>query len=133
LFIQKSVHVRCPCKPHAQPPSWRTTACQLSTTVYSIYSQLPFISSRDSSVGVATSYGLDDGGGRSSSPGKVKNVLFFTSSRPGLEFIQPLIQWVPGTISLRVNRPGRETDHSPPASVEVKKMWNYISTPHTPS
>jgi hypothetical protein len=32
------------CKPHAQPPSWRTTPWQLSTTAYSIYSQLPFIS-----------------------------------------------------------------------------------------
>jgi hypothetical protein len=26
-------------------------------------------------------------------------------------------------------RPGREADHSPPASAEVKKMWIYTSTP----
>jgi hypothetical protein len=32
-----------------------------------------------------------------------------------------------------VKRPGREADHSPPTSAEVKKMWVYTSTPHTPS
>jgi hypothetical protein len=30
------------------------------------------------------------------------------------------IQWVPGALSL-----GREADHSPPTSAEVKKMWIY--------
>jgi hypothetical protein len=30
------------------------------------------------------------------------------------------IQWVPGTISLGVRRSGREADHSPPSSAEVK-------------
>jgi hypothetical protein len=28
-----------------------------------------------------------------------------------------------------VNRQGREVDHSPPTSAEVKKMWIYTSTP----
>jgi hypothetical protein len=42
---------------------------------------------------------------------------------------QPPIQWVPGALSLGVKRPGREADHSPPASVEVKRMWIYTSTP----
>jgi len=32
------------CRPHAQPPSWRTTPCRLSATAYSIYSQLSSIS-----------------------------------------------------------------------------------------
>jgi hypothetical protein len=32
----------------------------------------------------------------------------------------PLIQWVPGALSLVVKRPGRKTDHSPPSSAEVK-------------
>jgi hypothetical protein len=36
------------------------------------------IRSRDSLVGIATGYGLDDRGGRSSSPGKVNNFLFST-------------------------------------------------------
>jgi hypothetical protein len=34
-----------------------------------------------------------------------------------------------GGFSPTVNRPGREADHSPPASAEVKKMWIYTSTP----
>jgi hypothetical protein len=38
-------------------------------------------------------------------------------------------QWVPGALSPVVKRPGRESDHSPAASAEVKKMWIYTSTP----
>jgi hypothetical protein len=34
---------------------------------------------------------------------------------------QPPIQWVPGAFSLGVNRPGREADHLPPSSAEVKE------------
>jgi hypothetical protein len=26
-------------------------------------------------------------------------------------------------------RPGREADHSPPSSAEIKKAWTYTSTP----
>jgi hypothetical protein len=95
-------------------------------TNYSVYS-------RDRVVGIATGYGLDDGEDRSSSPGRVKNLLFSTSSRPALGSTQPSIQWVPGSLSLGVRRPGREADHSPPAGAEVKKMWIYTSNPHTPS
>jgi hypothetical protein len=67
--------------------------------------------------------------GRSSSPGRVKNFLFSTSSRPALGPTQPPIQWVPGALSPGVKRQGREADHSPPPSSEVKKMWMYTSTP----
>jgi hypothetical protein len=66
---------------------------------------------------------------RSSSPGIVKNFLFFMSSRPALTPTQPPIQLVPGALSLRVKRLGREVDRSPPASADVKKMWIYTSTP----
>jgi hypothetical protein len=77
--------------------------------------------SRDSSVGIATSYRLDDRGFESSSsPGRVKNFLFST---------QPPTQRVPGALSPELKRPGSEADHSPPASAEVKKMWIYTSTP----
>jgi hypothetical protein len=37
--------------------------------------------------------------GRSLSSGRVKNYIFSTSSRPTLESIEPLIQWVPGALS----------------------------------
>jgi hypothetical protein len=67
--------------------------------------------------------------GRCSSPGRVKNFLFSTSSRPVLVPTQPIIQWVSGALSPGVKRPVREADHSPPASAEVKKMWIYTSTP----
>jgi hypothetical protein len=33
------------------------------------------------------------------------------------------------SVSLRVKRPGREADHSPPTGAEVKNTWLYISTP----
>jgi hypothetical protein len=57
------------------------------------------IVSRDSSVGIATGYGLDDQGGESSSPGRVKNFYFSISSRPALGSTQPPIKWVPGALS----------------------------------
>jgi hypothetical protein len=39
----------------------------------------------------------------------------------------PPIQWVSGTLSLGVKRPGREPDHSPPSSAEVKNACSYTS------
>jgi hypothetical protein len=47
--------------------------------------------------------------------------LFTTASRPALRLTRPRIQWVPGTLSLGVKRPGCETDHSRPSSVEFKE------------
>jgi hypothetical protein len=67
--------------------------------------------------------------GRSSSPDRVKNFRFSTSSRPALGSTQPPIQWVPWAHSREVKRQEREADHSPSASAEVKKMWIYTSTP----
>jgi hypothetical protein len=34
---------------------------------------------------------------------------------------QTHIQWVPGSLSLGVKRPGRDADHSPQSSAEVKE------------
>jgi hypothetical protein len=47
--------------------------------------------------------------------------LFTTASRPALDPTEPPIQWVPGALPLRLKRPGREADHSPTSSAEVKK------------
>jgi hypothetical protein len=82
-----------------------------------------------SRIGIPTGYGLEELRGRSSSPARVKNFLFSTLSRSALGFTQPPIQRVPGALSPGVKRPGREADHSPPASAEVKKMWVYTFTP----
>jgi hypothetical protein len=55
--------------------------------------------------------------------------LFTTVSRMALGPIQPSIQWIPGTLSLGIKRPGRESDHSPPFSAAFKNAWRYTSTP----
>jgi hypothetical protein len=67
--------------------------------------------------------------GRSLSPGRGKNFLFPTLFRPVLGPTQPPIQWVPGALPPAVKRPGREADHSPPTSAEVKNTYIYTSTP----
>jgi hypothetical protein len=58
-----------------------------------------------------------------------KIFLLSTSSRPVLEPTQLPIQGVPGALSPAVKRPGREADHSPPSSAEVKNAWMYTSIP----
>ena len=65
------------------------------------------IGSRDSSVGIATRYGLD-GPGIESWWGRD----FPPPSRPALGPTQPPVQWVPG-LSWGVKRPGRGADHPP--------------------
>jgi hypothetical protein len=55
-------------------------------------------------------------------------ILFTTASKPALGSTQPPIQWVPGALSLAVQRPGREADHSH-SSAEVRNAWSCISIP----
>jgi hypothetical protein len=87
--------------------------------------------SLDSSVGIATGYGLDDRGVGVRVPESVKNFLFSTSSRLALGSTQPPIQWLPGALSPGLKRQGREVDHSPPTSAEVKKNVDlYIHSPY---
>ena len=69
---------------------------------------------RNSSVGIATRYGLD-GLGIESRWGRD----FPDSSRPALGPTQPPIQRVPGLFP-GVKRPGRDVDHPPPSSAEVE-------------
>jgi hypothetical protein len=60
--------------------------------------------------------------------------LFTTTSRTALGPTQPLIQRVPTVLSLGIKRPGREADHSPPSTVEVKECVElYLHSPKTPS
>ena len=79
---------------------------------------------RDSSVGIATAYGLD-GSGIESPWGRD----FPHLSRPALMPTQPPVQWVPDFPGGKV-RPGREADLSPPSSAEVKnrvELYLYTS------
>jgi hypothetical protein len=47
---------------------------------------------------------------------------------------QPPIQWVPAVLSLGVKRPGREADHSPSSSAEVKECAGlHLRSPNTSS
>jgi hypothetical protein len=54
--------------------------------------------------------------------------LFTTGSRLALGPTQPPIRCVPGALSLAVKLSGRENDHSPPSSAEIKNAWSYTST-----
>jgi hypothetical protein len=88
--------------------------------------------SRNSAIGIAIVYILDDRG-----VGvwiRIGSRIFSMLSRLAVGPSQPPNQWKPGVLSPGVlspgvKRPGRETDHSPPASAEVKKTWIYTSTP----
>jgi hypothetical protein len=71
---------------------------------------------------------LDDRGLRFDSWRGLGIFLFTTASRTALRPTHPPIQWVPGALSLEVKRPGRETDHSPSSSDDVKNQ-----SPSTPS
>jgi hypothetical protein len=51
----------------------------------------------------------------------VARMMEFLRTRMALGPTQPPIQWVPGALSLEVKRQGREADHSPPYSAEVKE------------
>jgi hypothetical protein len=97
---------------------------------YLIYCSIPLLYvSHSSAVGIATGYGLDYIGVGVQVPVQFKHFNFSISSWLAVGPIQPPIQWVPGALSPGVKRQGREADHSPPTSAEVKKTWIYTSTP----
>jgi hypothetical protein len=87
------------------------------------------LASRDSSVGIALGCGLDVRGSRVRFPAGTGNFSLHHRVQNGSGPTQPPIQWVPGALSLGVKWPGREVDHSPPSSAEVKNEWSYTSTP----
>jgi hypothetical protein len=91
---------------------------------------LDISASRDYSVGIALVYRLDDRDSRVRFPAGAENF----SLHHRVQTTQPPIQWVPGAISLGVKRPGREADHSPPSSAEVKECVElYLHSSDTPS
>jgi len=59
--------------------------------------------------------------------------LFSKESRPSLRPTLPPAQRIPEVLSSKVKRPGREADHSPPSSAEVKNEWSCNPFPYTPS
>jgi hypothetical protein len=90
---------------------------QLNPCGYSPYvtsSLTRYIWGRDSSVGIATGYGLDDRCVGLRVP--VRSRSLFSTRRPDLFWGS--IQWVPG-----VKRLGHEADYSPPSSGQER--WSY--------
>jgi hypothetical protein len=84
--------------------------------------------SRDSVVSIATGYGMDDRGIGFRVP--VGSRIFSFPRRPDQLWGPPnlLFNGFRGLFPWDITQ-GREADHSPPASTEVKKMWIYTSTP----
>jgi hypothetical protein len=59
--------------------------------------------------------------------------LFSIKSRLALIPTQPPTQLVPEVVSSGVKRPGRESDHSHPSSVDVENSGVILPVPHTSS
>jgi hypothetical protein len=101
----------------------------LQVPVLQFYVCLVLYRSRDSSVGIALSYGLNDrgsmvrflaGAGNFSLHPRVQN----SSGAHTASYPRNTRGSFPG-----IKRWGREADHSPPSSAEVKYAWSYTSTP----
>jgi hypothetical protein len=87
--------------------------------------------SRDSSVGIALDYGLDDRGSRVRFPAGGGNFFLHHRVQNDSGAHPASYQWVSGAISWGgglIYLPVREVDHSPPSSAEVKNAWRYTST-----
>jgi hypothetical protein len=84
--------------------------------------------SRDAEVSMATSYGLDDRGSEFESRyGQESSLLHVVQTGSGVH--PTFYPMDTGGSFPGVKRPGREADHLPPTSAEVKKMLVYSSTP----
>jgi hypothetical protein len=86
-----------------------------------------YTSSRDSAVGIATGYGLNDRGVRV--PVSLGSRIFSSPRRLDRLWGPPnLLSNGYGGSFPGVKQPVSETDHSPPTSAEIKKMWIYTTT-----
>jgi hypothetical protein len=79
----------------------------------------------DSSVGIAAAYGLNDRDVGVRVPvGSKFSLLQAVQTGSGVQITSYPVGT--GGFSPGVKRQGREADHSPSTSAEVKKMWTYI-------
>jgi hypothetical protein len=79
-------------------------------------------------VSIATGYEVEDRGVGVRVP--VGSRIFTSPRHPDRLWGPPnLYPLGTGALSPGVKRPGREADHSPPTSVEIKNTWVYTSTP----
>jgi hypothetical protein len=90
--------------------------------------------SRDSSVGIALGYGLDDRGSRVGFPAGAGNFSLRHRVQTASGAHPASCQLRTGGLSLGVNRPGRQAHHSPASSAEVKECVElYLHSPNTSS
>jgi hypothetical protein len=90
--------------------------------------------SRDSSVGIALGYGLDDRDSKVRFPAGAGNFSLHHRVQNGSGSYPSSYPMGTRALSLGVKRPGCEADHSPPSSAEVKEWVElYIHSPNTPS
>jgi hypothetical protein len=104
---------------------WLASCCAYTMNMFNFYRQR-----RNSSVGIASIYWLDDWGIGVRVP--VISRIFSYPRRPDRLWGPPNLLsngYRGAVLSPRVKRQGREADHSPPTSAEVKKMWIYTYTP----
>jgi hypothetical protein len=73
-------------------------------------------------------YGLDDRGSRVRFPAGAGKFSLHHRVQNGSVAHSASYPMGSGALSLRVKRPGREADHSPPSSADVKNPWSYTST-----
>jgi hypothetical protein len=66
-------------------------------------------------------YGLDERGSRVRFPARAGNFSLHYSVQNGSGTHPASYPMGTGAVSLKVKRPGREADHSPPSSAEVKE------------
>jgi hypothetical protein len=105
----------------------RPTKCPVCYLLV-LYRNVQNWGSRNSAVGIATAYGLDDRGVGVRGP--VESRIFSPQRRPDrlLDPSSLLSNGYRGALSPVVKRTGREADHSPPTSAVVKKTWIYTYT-----
>jgi hypothetical protein len=84
--------------------------------------------SRDSSVGIALGYELDDRGSRVRLPAGSGNFSLHHRFQNGSGAHPASYPMATRGSFPGVRRPGCEADHSPPSSAEVKNAWSYTST-----
>jgi hypothetical protein len=87
---------------------------------------------RDSAVGIATGYGLDDWGIGVRVP--VGSRIFSSPCSPDCFWGPPnfLSNGYRRAFSPGIKRPGRKSDHLLSTTAEIKKMWMYVSTTPIP-